>query len=130
MLLTVVLSTFWKVQLWEILTRIWSIRLEGWEVVVKHEGAVIVRVHLGGSRRRGDEGRITHTNTHGSHLSLPGRWRACCRDTGGCRRRTGARAPGAASPPDPPRVSSCGGPTPAPRSPSGGCSAGAGVLDR
>lgn len=41
-------------ELWEILTRIWGIGLEGWEVIVKHKGAVIVRVDLG-SRWRGDE---------------------------------------------------------------------------
>lgn len=65
-------------ELWEILTRIWGIGLEGWEVIVKHEGAVIVRVDLG-SRWRGDEDEGWHICTR-AHLT-PHTWAYRCRIT-------------------------------------------------
>lgn len=60
----------------------------------------------------------------------PVRWLACSQDREGCWGRTWARAPRGASLPGQPRAASPGGRTPTPTCPAGGCSAGAGVLNK
>lgn len=61
--------------------------------------------------------------------SLPVHLPVCSRDREGCRGHIWVCVPQEVFLPDLPRVSSCGGPTPGPRCPAGGCNAGAGALN-